>query len=161
VIQCLLNFNTQTQPALILTAYRHHSSTAGKNYELSSALTRLSAWRGTVTNWRAKLCLLCTVSLSLTPADCSVSPMGAGASWGRVHVQYILPIPASVKARHDATWGILGTPCRKIKWGLLCKKKIPRHIKMSANAWSTKYWWNQKLIAQFCCTLRDEHFKPN
>jgi hypothetical protein len=29
----------------------------------------------------------------------------------------------------------------------LCKKKIPRHIKMSANAWSTKCWWNQKLIA--------------
>jgi hypothetical protein len=42
----------------------------------------------------------------------------------------------------------------------LCKKKIPCHIKMSANAWSTKCWWNQKLIAQFCCTLWDEHFKP-
>jgi hypothetical protein len=24
----------------------------------------------------------------------------------------------------------------------LCKKKIPRHIKISANAWSTKCWWN-------------------
>jgi hypothetical protein len=43
----------------------------------------------------------------------------------------------------------------------LCKKKILCHIKMSANAWSTKCWWNQKLIAQFCCTLRDEHFKPS
>jgi hypothetical protein len=42
----------------------------------------------------------------------------------------------------------------------LCKKKILRYIKISANAWSTKYWWNQKLIAQFCYTLRDEHFKP-
>jgi hypothetical protein len=41
------------------------------------------------------------------------------------------------------------------------KKKILRHIKISANAWSTKYWWNQKLIAQFYCTLRDEHFKPS
>jgi hypothetical protein len=44
---------------------------------------------------------------------------------------------------------------------LLCKKKIPHHIKMSAHIWSTKYRWNQKLIAQFCCTLRDEYFKPN
>jgi hypothetical protein len=43
----------------------------------------------------------------------------------------------------------------------LCKKKILCHIKMSANTWSTKCWWNQKLIAQFCCTLRDEHFKPS
>jgi hypothetical protein len=43
----------------------------------------------------------------------------------------------------------------------LCKKKIPCHIKISANAWSTKCWWNKKLIAQFCCTLRDEHFKPS
>jgi hypothetical protein len=43
----------------------------------------------------------------------------------------------------------------------LCKKKILRHIKMSANVWNTKCWWNQKLIAQFCCTLRDEHFKPS
>jgi hypothetical protein len=24
----------------------------------------------------------------------------------------------------------------------LCKKKIPHHIKMSANAWSTKCRWN-------------------
>jgi hypothetical protein len=43
----------------------------------------------------------------------------------------------------------------------LCKKKIPHHIKMSAYIWSTKCRWNQKLIAQFCCTLRDECFKPN
>jgi hypothetical protein len=43
----------------------------------------------------------------------------------------------------------------------LCKKKILHHIKMSANAWSTKCRWNQKLIAQFCCTLRDEHFESN
>jgi hypothetical protein len=28
----------------------------------------------------------------------------------------------------------------------LCKKKIPHHIKISANVWSTKYRWNQKLI---------------
>jgi hypothetical protein len=42
-----------------------------------------------------------------------------------------------------------------------CKKKISYHIKMSANAWSTKCWWNQKLITHFCCTLRDEHFKPS
>jgi hypothetical protein len=38
----------------------------------------------------------------------------------------------------------------------LCKKEILHHIKMSVNAWSTKYRWNHKLIAQFCCTLRDE-----
>jgi hypothetical protein len=43
----------------------------------------------------------------------------------------------------------------------LCKKEIPHHIKMSANAWSTKCRWNKKLIAQFCCTLRDEHFESN
>jgi hypothetical protein len=41
------------------------------------------------------------------------------------------------------------------------KKEIPHHIKMSANAWSTKCRWNQKLIAQFCCTLRDGHFESN
>jgi hypothetical protein len=41
------------------------------------------------------------------------------------------------------------------------KKKIPHHIKISVHIWSTKYRWNQKLIAQFYCTLRDEHFKPN
>jgi hypothetical protein len=44
---------------------------------------------------------------------------------------------------------------------LLCKKKILHHIKMSANAWSTKYRWNKKLIIQFCYTLRDEHFESN
>jgi hypothetical protein len=43
----------------------------------------------------------------------------------------------------------------------LYKKKIPHHIKMSANTWSTKCRWNQKLIALFCCTLRDEHFESN
>jgi hypothetical protein len=43
----------------------------------------------------------------------------------------------------------------------LCKKKIPHHIKISAYIRSTKYRWNQKLIAQFCCTLRDEYFKSN
>jgi hypothetical protein len=41
------------------------------------------------------------------------------------------------------------------------QKKDSHHIKMSAHAWSTKWRWNQKLIAQFCCTLRDERFKPN
>jgi hypothetical protein len=44
---------------------------------------------------------------------------------------------------------------------LLCKKKIPHHIKIPANAWSTKCRWNQKLIVQFCCTLRDEYFESN
>jgi hypothetical protein len=38
---------------------------------------------------------------------------------------------------------------------------IPHHIKMPPHIWSTKYRWNKKLIAQFYCTLRDEHFKPN
>jgi hypothetical protein len=41
------------------------------------------------------------------------------------------------------------------------KKKISHHIKISVNAWSTKCRWNQKLIAQFCCTLRDEYFESN
>jgi hypothetical protein len=43
----------------------------------------------------------------------------------------------------------------------LCKKKISRHIKLAIHAWSTKYRWNQKLIAQFDCTLRDERFESN
>jgi hypothetical protein len=43
----------------------------------------------------------------------------------------------------------------------LYKKKILRHLKIPAHVWSTKYRWNKKLITQFCCTLRDEHFKPN
>jgi hypothetical protein len=41
------------------------------------------------------------------------------------------------------------------------QKKIPHHIKLVVHAWSTKYRWNQKLITQFSCTLRDEHFEPN
>jgi hypothetical protein len=41
------------------------------------------------------------------------------------------------------------------------KKEISHHIKMPANAWSTKCRWNQKLIVQFCCTLRDKHFESN
>jgi hypothetical protein len=44
---------------------------------------------------------------------------------------------------------------------VLCKKKILHHIKMPAYVWSSKYRWNQKLIEQFCCILRDEHFEPN
>jgi hypothetical protein len=44
---------------------------------------------------------------------------------------------------------------------LLCKKKISHHIEMPAHVQSTKYRWNKKIITQFCCTLRDEHFKPN
>jgi hypothetical protein len=44
---------------------------------------------------------------------------------------------------------------------VLCKKKILHHIKMSAHPWSTKCRWNQKLIVQFCCILRDEHFEPS
>jgi hypothetical protein len=44
---------------------------------------------------------------------------------------------------------------------VLCKNKIPRHIKIPAHAWSTKCRWNQKLITQFCCTLRDEHYEHN
>ena len=44
---------------------------------------------------------------------------------------------------------------------ILCKKKIPRHIKLAVHVWSTKCLRNQKLIAQFGCTLRDERFEPN
>jgi hypothetical protein len=32
---------------------------------------------------------------------------------------------------------------------------------MSTHVWSTKCRWNQKLIAQFSYTLRDESFEPN
>jgi hypothetical protein len=44
---------------------------------------------------------------------------------------------------------------------VLCKQKIPRHIKLTIHAWSTKCRWNQKLIVQLGCTLRDERFEPN
>jgi hypothetical protein len=45
---------------------------------------------------------------------------------------------------------------------VLCKKKkIHRHIKLAIHAWSTKCRWNQKLIVQLGCTLRDERFEPN
>jgi hypothetical protein len=43
----------------------------------------------------------------------------------------------------------------------LYKKKISHHIKISVHIYSTKCRWNQKLIARFCCPLRDECFKPN
>jgi hypothetical protein len=43
----------------------------------------------------------------------------------------------------------------------LCKKKILHDIKLMIHAWSTKCRWNQKLIAQFGCNLRDERFEPN
>jgi hypothetical protein len=41
------------------------------------------------------------------------------------------------------------------------QKEDSHHIKISAHAWSTKCKWNKKLIAYFCCTLRDERFEPN
>jgi hypothetical protein len=41
------------------------------------------------------------------------------------------------------------------------QKKISRHIKLAIYVWSTKCRWNQKLIVQFGCTLRDERFEPN
>ena len=49
----------------------------------------------------------------------------------------------------------------KLLKSTLYKKKIPRHIKFAVHAWSTKCRRNQKLIAQFDCTLRDESFEPN
>ena len=39
--------------------------------------------------------------------------------------------------------------------------KKNRHIKLAVYAWSTKCRRNQKLIAQFALTLRDESFEPN
>jgi hypothetical protein len=51
--------------------------------------------------------------------------------------------------------------CQIFSQILLCKKKILHHIKMSAHAWSTTCRWNQKLIAQFSCTLRYESFESN
>ena len=51
--------------------------------------------------------------------------------------------------------------CPKFQNLVLCKKKIFRHIKLMVHAWSTKCWRNQKLIVQFSCTLRDEHFELN
>jgi hypothetical protein len=44
---------------------------------------------------------------------------------------------------------------------VLFQKKIPRHIKLAIHVWSNKCRWNQKLIVQFGCTLRDERFEPN
>jgi hypothetical protein len=44
---------------------------------------------------------------------------------------------------------------------LLCEHKILRHIKLAIHAWSTKCRWNQKLIVQLGCTMRDERFEPN
>jgi hypothetical protein len=41
------------------------------------------------------------------------------------------------------------------------QKKDSHHIKMLSHVWSIKCRWNKKLIIQFCCTLRDEHFNPN
>jgi hypothetical protein len=38
----------------------------------------------------------------------------------------------------------------------LLKKKISYPIKIPAHIWSTECRWNQKLITQFGCTLRDE-----
>ena len=43
----------------------------------------------------------------------------------------------------------------------LCKKKISHHIKLAVHTWSTKCRRNQKLIAQFGCTLRVEPFEHN
>jgi hypothetical protein len=48
-----------------------------------------------------------------------------------------------------------------LKKKVLCKQKIPRHIKLTIHACSTKCRWNQKLIVQLSCTLRDERFEPN
>jgi hypothetical protein len=56
------------------------------------------------------------------------------------------------------------SPCLDSRFclpNLLCRISILRHIKMPAHIWSIKYRWNKKLIAQFCCTLRDEHLEPN
>jgi hypothetical protein len=48
-----------------------------------------------------------------------------------------------------------------LKKKVRCKQKIFRHIKLAIHAWSTKCRWNQKLIVQLGCTLRDERFEPN
>ena len=40
------------------------------------------------------------------------------------------------------------------------KRKFPSY-QTYGNAWSTKCRRNQKLIAQFALTLRDESFEPN
>ena len=51
--------------------------------------------------------------------------------------------------------------CSQLPTLVLCKKKIPRHIKLVVHEWSIKCRRNQKLIAQLGCTLRDELFEPN
>jgi len=67
--------------AFILTAYRHHSTTAGKNYAFSFALCHS----------HSLLCWLQRFTIG------STRQLREGC--GRVH---LLPIPAS-EARHDAT----------------------------------------------------------
>ena len=62
--------------------------------------------------------------------------------------------------RHPCKFEALFSSSKFLK-SALCKKKILRHIKLTVHAWSTKCRRNQKLIAQFALTLRDESFEPN
>ena len=67
--------------------------------------------------------------------------------------------PSSSQRAGGPTWALFSFLILQIL--ALCKKKISCHIKLTVHTWSTKCLRNQKLIAQFGCTLRDERFKSN
>jgi hypothetical protein len=66
--------------------------------------------------------------------------------WGR----HSRPVQLSIQSHRRAE----SCPMQK-------KKNIHHHIKLVVHAESTKCRRNQKLIAQFSYTLRDERFEPN
>ena len=72
---------------------------------------------------------------------------------------FIYFVPPQDQWSMYSSWAMFSA--HKIQTLALCKKKIFRHIKLAVHVWSTKCWRNQKLIAQFGCTLRDERFEPN
>jgi hypothetical protein len=65
-----------------------------------------------------------------------------------------------VQAQCSDLWRNLLWLCL-VAWKKYYEKKILHHIKLTIHVWSTKCRWNQKLIIQLCCTLRDERFEPN
>jgi hypothetical protein len=110
-----------------------------------------------------------TVSLSKTTSFTNMERVQysaycneAASSWTN---KFILLTETGLKPYWHSIYGHRAIrPCLDTKvWppNSLYRISILRHIKISVYIWSTKYRWNKNLIAQFCCTLRDEHFKPN
>jgi hypothetical protein len=117
---------------------------------------------------------------------CTVIPPSYHATWivGIVHWRYaactVIPLATmqcnaidACRERSNVKPETYIAPCLSARLRLclrLCsvqkkstmrKKKIPCHIKLAIHAWSTKCRWNQKLIVQLGCTLRDERFESN